>query len=84
MPLTHILKNKLLLQKEFNTQERSMDKWAYWMFEENIKISNSIIEETKETNKGGEESPTNNADSVIKNAQKAMSNIKMPNFNSLK
>ena len=45
MPLKHILKNKLLLQKHFHTQEVSMDEWPYWMFEENINIVNEIIED---------------------------------------
>lgn len=47
MPLTGILKNKLLLQKQYGTQEISMDNWPYWMLEENIKIGNEIIEELK-------------------------------------
>lgn len=47
MPLTGILKNKLLLQKQYGTQEVSMDNWPYWMLEENIKIGNEIIEELK-------------------------------------
>ena len=47
MPLTGILKNKLLLQKPYGTQELSMDNWPYWMLEENIKIGNEIIEELK-------------------------------------
>lgn len=47
MPLTGILKNKLLLQKQYGTQELSMDNWPYWMLEENIKIGNEIIEELK-------------------------------------
>ena len=47
MPLTVILKNKLLLQKQYGTQELSMDNWPYWMLEENIKIGNEIIEELK-------------------------------------
>ena len=50
MPLKHILKNKLLLQKHFHTQEISMDEWPFWMFEENIKMVNEIVEE-EESNK---------------------------------
>ena len=45
MPLRDILKNKLLLQENFHTSETAMDDWAFWQFEENIKIANSIIEE---------------------------------------
>ena len=43
--MTNLLKNKLLLQKNFNTHEPSMDNWPFWMFEENIKIVNDIFEE---------------------------------------
>ena len=45
MPLKHILKNKLLLQKHFHTQEFAMDNWPYWLFEENVKLVNEILEE---------------------------------------
>ena len=45
MPLKHILKNKLLLQKHFHTQEWAMDNWPFWQFEENIKLVNEIIED---------------------------------------
>jgi len=55
MPLKHLLKNKLILQKNFNTQEDAMDNWPYWMFEENIKIANEIIEEENESRKRDEE-----------------------------
>lgn len=51
MPLTHILKNKLLLQKHFNLQEISIDQWPFWMFEENIKLVNEISEEEEESRK---------------------------------
>jgi len=43
-PLTDLLKNKLLLQKHYHLQEISIDSWPFWMFEENIKISNSLSE----------------------------------------
>jgi len=42
--LTDLLKNKLLLQKHYHLQEISIDSWPFWMFEENIKISNSLSE----------------------------------------
>jgi hypothetical protein len=51
MPLKHILKNKLLLQKHFHVQEISMDEWPFWMFEENIKIVNEISEEEETSRK---------------------------------
>ena len=55
MPLTSLLKNKLLLQKHYNLQEASIDKWPYWMFEENIKIVNEITEEEEKLRKKEEE-----------------------------
>ena len=51
MPLKHILKNKLLLQKHFHTQEAAMDDWPFWMFEENIKMVNEIVEEEESSRK---------------------------------
>ena len=65
MPLTNLLKNKLLLQKHYHLQEWSIDDWPFWMLEENIKIVNQIAEEEEKQKKGQEE--------------KQMSN--MPNFN---
>ena len=44
-----------MLQKHFNTQEVSMDQWPFWMFEENIKIVNEIIEEEENNRKKDEE-----------------------------
>lgn len=81
MPLRHILKNKLLLQKHFHTQEESMDKWPFWMFEENIKIVNEIAEEEDKQRKQEEEDskvsmPDTN--SMMKNASSFTSN--MPKF----
>ena len=55
MPLKHILKNKLQLQKHFNTQEVSMDEWPYWLFEENIKLVNEIIEDEEKHKKKEED-----------------------------
>jgi hypothetical protein len=54
MPLKHILKNKLLLQKHFHLQEISMDEWPFWMLEENVKLVNEIIAE-EETNRKKQE-----------------------------
>lgn len=48
-PLTDLLKNKLLLQKHYHLQEISIDSWPFWMFEENIKISNSLSESPTDT-----------------------------------
>jgi hypothetical protein len=60
MPLKHILKNKLLLQKHFHTQEWAMDNWPFWMFEENIKLVNEIIEDEEKQRKDQEGSQNAN------------------------
>jgi hypothetical protein len=65
MPLRPLLKNKLLLQKNYNVSELSMDYWPFWVFEENISIINEIHEE-EERQRG--ESESNNRP-------------EMPNFN---
>ena len=54
-PLTNLLRNKLLLQKNFHTQELSINEWPFWMFEENIKIINEITEEEIEQRKKAQE-----------------------------
>ncbi len=81
MPLTHILKNKLLLQKHFNTQEVSMDEWPYWQFEENIKLVNEIIEEEeshrkKEEDKQQSNMPNFNPNSMMKDASSMTNKFK--------
>ena len=81
MPLKHILKNKLLLQKHFNTQELSMDEWPYWMFEENIKLVNEIIEEEEKHRKKEEEKqrsnmPNFNPNSMMRDASNMASKFK--------
>jgi hypothetical protein len=43
--LTNLFKNKLLLQKNYHLQERSIDDWPFWVFEENIKIINELTDE---------------------------------------
>ncbi len=83
MPLKHILKNKLLLQKHFHTQEVSMDEWPYWMFEENINIVNEIIEDEENQRKKDEESQSTSmpdTSSMMKSAQNMTSNMQMPKF----
>lgn len=56
MPLTPLLKNKLLLQKNYHVNEISIDSWPFWMFEENIKIVNEISDEEEKQRKSDEES----------------------------
>jgi hypothetical protein len=80
MPLKHILKNKLLLQKHFNTQENAMDNWPFWMFEENIKLVNEIIEEEESNKKKEEEKqqksmPNYDPGSMMRNASNITNNI---------
>lgn len=80
MPLKHILKNKLILQKNFNLQEYSIDRWPFWMFEENIKLVNEITEEeekNRKTQEGEQQSNMGNFDtnSIMKNAQNMTKNI---------
>lgn len=55
MPLTSLLKNKLLLQKHYHLQEWSIDDWPFWMLEENIKIVNEIAEDEERSRKKQEE-----------------------------
>ena len=78
MPLKHILKNKLLLQKHFHLQEWAMDQWPFWMFEENINLVNEIQEEEETKRKKDEEGQQKNmpdANSMMKNASNMTNNI---------
>jgi len=45
IPLTSLLKNKVLMYKHYNLQDSTIDNWAFWMFEEVVKIINEIVEE---------------------------------------
>ena len=79
-PLTNLLKNKLLLQKNFHTQEISINDWPFWMFEENIKLVNEIVEEEESNRKKEEESqqkgmPNFDANSMMRNASSMASNV---------
>lgn len=80
MPLKHILKNKLLLQKHFHLQEWSMDRWPFWMFEENVKLVNEILEEEDSKRSSQEEDSMGNFDtnSMMRNASNMTSNMKIP------
>lgn len=53
--LNSLLKNKLLLQKNYNLQESSIDNWPFWMLEENIKIVNELTEEEEKQKKKQED-----------------------------
>ncbi len=44
-----------MLQKHFHVAEVSMDEWPFWMFEENIKLVNEILEEEDKNKKSQED-----------------------------
>ena len=69
-----------MLQKHFNTQEEAMDTWPFWMFEENIKLVNEIVEEEEKDRKKEEEKqqstmPNFDANSMMRNASSMTNNI---------
>lgn len=74
--LKSLLRNKLLLQKNFNLQEISIDEWPYWMLEENILIANDITEEEeKQKDKDDGKMQSNNFNpSSYMNQMKSMAN----------
>jgi hypothetical protein len=83
MPLKHILKNKLLLQKHFHTQEAAMDQWPFWMLEENIKLVNEILDEEDKNQRkeeDGQRSSMPDTSSMMRNAQSMTNNMQMPKF----
>jgi hypothetical protein len=53
--LNSLLKNKLLLQKNYHLQESAIDQWPFWMLEENIKIVNELTEEEERQRKKQED-----------------------------
>lgn len=75
-PLTSLFKNKILLQKNSNLQEISIDNWPYWQLEENIKIVNELAEEEEKQKKKEEEeqSASNFNPSSYINNMNAMTN----------
>lgn len=69
-PLNNLLKNKLLLQKNYHLQETSIDSWPFWMLEENIKIVNELTEEEEKNRKKEDSSmkmPNFNPSSMMNN-----------------
>ena len=70
-----------MLQKHFHTQEASMDRWPFWMFEENIKIVNEIAEEEEKQKKHdeqGQSASMPDTNSMMRNASNMTNN--MPKF----
>lgn len=83
MPLTHILKNKLQLQKHFHLQEWAIDNWPFWMLEENVKLVNEIIDEEEKQQKNGEQEHSKSMPDyggMMKNASSFGNNFQMPSF----
>ena len=59
-----------------------MDDWPFWMFEENIKLVNEIVEEEdnqRKKDEGDQQKGMPDTNSMMKNAS-SMSNISMPKF----
>jgi hypothetical protein len=74
--LNSLLKNKLLLQKNYHLQEFAIDSWPYWMLEENIKIVNELTEEEEKQRKKEDSSsktPNFNPSSMM-NSMSSMAN----------
>jgi hypothetical protein len=62
-----------------------MDRWPFWMFEENIKLVNEIIEDEEKDRKKqeGDQSksmPNMDTNSMMRNASNIGSNFSMPSF----
>ena len=79
MDLNNILRNKLLLQKNYNTQD--IDTWPYFILEENIKIINDITEHEEKERKKQEDQqkssmPNINPSSYMKNMNNITSKFK--------
>jgi hypothetical protein len=75
-PLNSLLKNKLLLQKNYHLQEIAIDSWPFWMLEENIKIVNELTEEEEKRQKkeeGMQKMPNFNPSSMM-NGMSSMAN----------
>jgi hypothetical protein len=72
-----------MLQKHFHTQEWAMDNWPFWLFEENIKLVNEIVEEEDKQRKkddGEQQKGMPDTNSMMKNASSMTNNISMPKF----
>jgi hypothetical protein len=62
-----------------------MDLWPFWLFEENIKLVNEIVEEEESQRKKqeGDQSkslPNYDTNSMMKNASSFGSNFNIPSF----
>ncbi len=62
-----------------------MDLWPFWMFEENIKLVNEIVEEEesnrkKQEGKQSKSLPNYDTSSMMRNASNFGSNFNIPNM----
>jgi hypothetical protein len=67
-----------MLQKHFHTQEDAMDRWPFWMLEENIKLVNEILEEEDKHRKqeeGDQKANMPDTNSMMRNASSFTNNI---------
>ncbi len=78
-PLRSLLKNKILLQKNFHLQESAIDSWPFWMLEENISIVNEIVDEENKNQKKQDSStnmPNFNPSSMMSGMNSMMNKFK--------
>lgn len=78
-PLSNLLKNKLLLQKNYHLQEFSIDSWPFWMLEENIRIVNELTEEEEKQRKkedSSQKTPNFNPSSMMNSMSSMTSKFK--------
>jgi hypothetical protein len=60
-----------------------MDDWPFWLFEENIKIVNEIVEDEDKQRKkdeGEQQKGMPDTNSMMKNASSMSNNMSMPKF----
>jgi ABC-type proline/glycine betaine transport system ATPase subunit len=82
MPLTDLLKNKLLIAKNYpGFTESDMNLWPFWQLEENIKIINELQDEENKTSEKQKDSQKNDMPNMNpSNYMKGMGNFKSPKF----
>lgn len=60
-----------------------MDSWPFWLFEENIKLVNEIVEEEDKQRKkddGEQQKGMPDTNSMMRNASSMTNNMSMPKF----
>lgn len=81
MPLIYLLKNSLILSKDWNLNGFYVEAMPFWLFEERIKIINDINDE--ENNKSNNDSDSNsnfNPNQMMNNMNNMMNNFKPPSL----